>query len=147
MNMCLWETSVNMCDSQKMYLKKKNTAVITNLSEALIVDLVVLDVLIRTFCGHFYSFLNVSLRWNMRKIWSWHFCTNVCTCHSFCITNNNQFSYLRCGWVNLNGWGLPLLIIHSAKEATQDPLERLPHLFVPEGIDDGIDQRVALGYD
>lgn len=41
---------------------------------------------------------------------------------------------------------LPLLTVPPPTQAAQDPLERPPHLVVPQGIDDGIDQRVALRY-
>lgn len=54
--------------------------------------------------------------------------------------------YLWYWWVDLNRWGLSLLSATSPTYAAQDPLESPPHLIISQGVDDGIDHRVALGY-
>lgn len=53
--------------------------------------------------------------------------------------------YLVLQGVKVN-FGVALPVASSPAQTTQqDLLEGIPHLFVPEGVDDGIDEGVALG--
>lgn len=62
------------------------------------------------------------------------------------LSNCGGLTHLRryCCWGEVERRGFPLLL--PSTQAAQDPPERPAHLLVAQGVDDGVDQGVALCY-